>query len=275
MKQRADLFLAGQGYFESREQAQRSIMAGEVFLDGKLVEKPGQMINVGRIADPLSVKVQINRNEQQYVSRGGKKLEKAINQFHLDVSGKVCLDAGASTGGFTDCLLQNGAAHVYAVDVGYGQLAWKIRQDSRVTVFERENIRHFEAARLPDRPTLITADLSFISLELVLTKFREIIGANPDGDLITLIKPQFEAGKDKVGKKGVVRDRETHLEILERLMRNAPALGWVLVGLAHSPLLGPEGNIEYLGRWRIMPEAEGTALNAATVVDAAWNELKI
>jgi 23S rRNA (cytidine1920-2'-O)/16S rRNA (cytidine1409-2'-O)-methyltransferase len=263
MKQRIDIWLLQNGYFESREQAQRSIMAGEVFINGKRIEKASQII-----AEPMNV---ILSNNQAYVSRGGYKLEKAIRCFAIKVSGRICLDAGASTGGFTDYLLQSGAAHVYAVDVGYGQLAWKLRQDNRVTVFERENIRYFAKERIGMLPSLIVADLSFISLELVLPKFRELLIA--DGDLTTLIKPQFEAGKGKVGKKGVVRDKTIHLEVLERLSNNGRNMGWSLVNLTFSPILGPEGNLEYLGHWRLSggPQFQ----NIGELVDRAWQELKM
>ena len=266
MKQRIDSWLVEQGYFESREKAQRAIMAGEVSVDGKRVEKPGQPV----AGAPT---VAIVASGPQYVSRGAHKLAKALTAFQIGVAGRICLDAGASTGGFTDLLLQSGAARVYAVDVGYGQLAWKLRQDSRVMVFERENIRYFNPERLPDAPDLITADLSFISLGLVLPKFKELI--RPAGDLITLIKPQFEAGKEKVGKKGVVRDSGVHREVLERMLRLGPSLGWTLTGLTFSPIRGPEGNIEYLGHWRLSADcAAAPDLEPARVVDEAWNMLR-
>lgn len=274
MKQRIDLWLVDQGYFQSREQAQRAIMAGEVAFNGKRIEKAGQMVEVGGPGE-----ITVAGPESSYVSRGGYKLEKALAVFKVMVAGKVCLDAGASTGGFTDCLLQAGAAHVYAVDVGYGQLAWKLRQDSRVTVFERENIRYFEAERLAQKPQLITADLSFISLKLIFPKFSEFIADH--GNLITLIKPQFEAGKGKVGKKGVVRDRAVHEEVLNQLTGEATEAGWYLQCLTFSPILGPEGNIEYLGHWipvdrdnPVRPSSPDTILLITRAVDAAWAELK-
>jgi hemolysin TlyA family protein len=263
MKERIDIWLLENGYFQSREQAQRAIMAGEVCVNGKKVEKASQII-----ANPTEVTIS---GGQAYVSRGGYKLEKAIRCFAVEVAGRTCLDAGASTGGFTDFLLQSGAGHVYAVDVGYGQLAWKLRQDERVTVFERENIRYFDKERLPETPNLITADLSFISLELVLPKFRELMAA--EGDLVTLIKPQFEAGKSKVGKKGVVRDKSVHREVLERLSANGPNRGWTLTNLTFSPILGPEGNLEYLGHWR--SDGEIQFQNIGDLVDLAWQELKL
>jgi 23S rRNA (cytidine1920-2'-O)/16S rRNA (cytidine1409-2'-O)-methyltransferase len=267
MKQRIDTWLVEQGYFESREKAQRAIMAGEVSIGGKRIEKPGQTV------DPGSQPVTVTTGGPQYVSRGAHKLAKALTGFGIAVAGRICLDAGASTGGFTDLLLQSGAAGVYAVDVGYGQLAWKLRQDPRVTVFERENIRYFDSSRLPEPPDLITADLSFISLELVLPKFRDLI--RPGGELITLIKPQFEAGKEKVGKKGVVRDSGVHCEVLQRLIRNGPGLGWKLMGLTFSPIRGPEGNIEYLGHWRLAAEDPAAPdLEPDRVVAEAWRALQ-
>jgi 23S rRNA (cytidine1920-2'-O)/16S rRNA (cytidine1409-2'-O)-methyltransferase len=261
MKQRIDQYLVEQGHFTSREQAQRSIMAGEVFVGGKRMEKPSQPV-------PENAVLEIN-SAPGYVSRGAYKLEKAIAVFQIPITGRICLDAGASTGGFTDFLLQNGAAKVYTVDVGYGQLAWKLRQDPRVIVFERENIRYFDPEKLDDKPALITADLSFISLLLVLAKLRELTA--PGGELVTLIKPQFEAGRGKVGKKGVVRDRLVHLEVLENLTAKGPACGWHLVQLTFSPIKGPEGNIEYLGHWRSNPA--GASFNIGDLVNDAWQEL--
>lgn len=261
MKKRIDLRLVEEGKFTSREQAQRAIMAGMVWVNGKRIEKASQPVEE---EDQISV---VGAGEK-YVSRGGYKLEKAIVEFGLKVSGKVCLDAGASTGGFTDCLLQAGAAHVDAIDVGYGQLAWKLRQDPRVTVWERQNIRHFAKDLLKTTPSLITADLSFISLELVLAKFKELIAVG--GDLVTLIKPQFEAGRENVGKKGVVRDQGVHREVLKRLAENAPQKGWHLVNLTFSPIRGPEGNIEFLGHWR---ENAGPIPDIDLVVNRAWHDL--
>lgn len=261
MKKRIDLRLVEEGLFTSREQAQRNIMAGAVWVNGKRVEKASQLVDEQA---PITL---TNENER-YVSRGGYKLEKAIAEFDLSVKDRFCLDAGASTGGFTDCLLQAGAAHVDAIDVGYGQLAWKLRQDPRVTVWERRNIRYFPKDLLERPPGLITADLSFISLELILDKFKELIV--PDGELVTLIKPQFEAGREKVGKKGVVRDQSVHLEVLGRLAEKAPSKGWHLVNLTYSPIRGPEGNIEYLGYWR---ENRVQIPNIDEVVKAAWNDL--
>jgi 23S rRNA (cytidine1920-2'-O)/16S rRNA (cytidine1409-2'-O)-methyltransferase len=261
VKQRIDQYLVEQGYFQSREQAQRAIMAGEVFANGKRMEKPSQPVPENAVFEIKSA--------PGYASRGAYKLEKAVTAFQIPITGRTCLDAGASTGGFTDFLLQNGAAKVYAVDVGYGQLAWKLRQDPRVMVFERENIRYFDAAKLEEKPSLITADLSFISLGLVLAKFCELIASA--GELVTLIKPQFEAGRRKVGKKGVVRDRQVHIEVLENLAARGPACGWYLTGLTFSPIKGPERNIEYLGYWRLEPE--GDSFSIGDLVDKAWQNL--
>ncbi len=261
MKKRIDLRLVEEGKCASREQAQRAVMAGSVWVNGKRIEKVSQQVET---EDQITL---VNTAEK-YVSRGGYKLEKALAEFDIDVTERFCLDAGASTGGFTDCLLQAGAAHVDAVDVGYGQLAWKLRQDPRVTVWERQNIRYFAEDLLAKSPSLISADLSFISLELVLAKFKELI--EPDGDLVTLVKPQFEAGREKVGKKGVVRDQGVHVEVLKRLAENAPQKGWHLINLTFSPIRGPEGNIEYLGHWRksgdMIPDIE-------TIVNSAWQNL--
>ncbi len=261
MKKRIDLRLVEEGKYASREQAQRAVMAGTVWVNGKRIEKVSQLVDE---QEPIT----LTGTTEKYVSRGGYKLEKAIAEFRLNIEGRFCLDAGASTGGFTDCLLQAGAAHIVAVDVGYGQLAWKLRQDPRVTVWERQNIRYFFKDSLKKEPSLITADLSFISLELVLAKFGELTG--PEGELVTLIKPQFEAGREKVGKKGVIRDPAVHLEVLHRLLENAPQKGWHLVNLTYSPIRGPEGNIEYLGHWR----TEGQLIPVIEeVVNNAWRDL--
>jgi len=265
LKKRVDLWLVERNYFDSREQAQRAIMSGQVLIDGKRIEKPSQICD-----EPAEVK--INGIGPRFVSRGAHKLAKAVAVFGVEIAARVCLDAGASTGGFTDFLLQAGAGQVYAVDVGYGQLAWKLRQDPRVVVLERQNIRYLSLELLPEKPGLITADLSFISLKLVFAKFKELV--SDPGELITLIKPQFEAGRDKVGKKGVVRDQNVHLEVLRILAEKAPESGWFLTNLTFSPLLGPEGNIEYLGYWRQQP-LTGVDIQtlSAQVVEEAWVNL--
>ena len=237
MKKRIDVLLVDMGFFPSREQARRTIMAGNVFVDNQRVDKPGTMIKDG--SDIL-----VKGKPLAYVSRGGLKLEKAMKNFDLSLEGKVCMDIGASTGGFTDCMLQNGAVKVYSVDVGYGQLAWKLRQDERVVCMERQNIRFLEVGALDERPDFASIDVSFISLKLVLPKAWELL--NDGGRLVALIKPQFEAGREKVGKKGVVRERSTHIEVIEMVSRLAIKEGFKILDLDFSPIKGPEGNIEYL-----------------------------
>ncbi|MGE5530068.1 MAG: TlyA family RNA methyltransferase [Patescibacteria group bacterium] len=239
MRKRLDVLLVERGLFESRERAQRAILAGLVHHDGRQVDKPGQLVDgEGR----LEV-----RGGQPYVSRGGEKLAFALSAFELRVDGKTCLDIGASTGGFTDCLLQHGAARVFAVDVGRGQLAWRLRQDPRVVVLEGVNARHLRPGDLPARPDLLTVDVSFISLGLILPPALRIL--DREGDAIALIKPQFEAGREKVGKHGVVRRPEVHREVIAKVLESARGLGMRLCGLTHSPLLGPRGNIEFLAWW--------------------------
>ena len=237
-KERVDVLLVERGLFETREQAKRSIMAGIVYTSENRLDKPGEKI----LADaPLVVK----GNPLKYVSRGGLKLEKALKVFNVDVSNKIILDIGSSTGGFTDCALQEGAAHCYALDVGYNQLAWKIRQDPRVTVMERTNFRHATPELFTvGQPQFATIDVSFISLRLILPALKKII--SDGGDVIALVKPQFEAGKGKVGKKGVVKEFSTHLEVLKRIAEAAFLEGYSLRGASFSPVTGGEGNIEFL-----------------------------
>jgi len=241
---RLDLLLVEQGHFESRAQAQAVIMSGVVFLDGKRLDKPGTLV-------PETAAPEVRGEPMPYVSRGGRKLEKALASFGIDPSGKVCIDCGASTGGFTDCLLQHGARSVYAVDVGYGQLDWRLRQDERVIVLERTNVRHLTPDALlvggavRSVPELAVIDLSFISLRLVLPAVYGVL--TEDGEAVCLIKPQFEAGKEQVGKKGVVRDPAVHREVLEQFLQDAEAAGFGVEALDFSPIKGPEGNREYLG----------------------------
>lgn len=237
MKKRIDVLLVDMGFFPSREQARRTIMTGNVFVDNQRVDKPGTMVKDD--ADIL-----VKGKPLAYVSRGGLKLEKAMKNFDLSLEGKVCMDIGASTGGFTDCMLQNGAIKVYSVDVGYGQLAWKLRQDERVVCMERQNIRFLELDALDERPDFVSIDVSFISLKLVLPKAWELL--NDGGRVVALIKPQFEAGREKVGKKGVVREKSTHIEVIEMVSRLAIKEGFKILDLDFSPIKGPEGNIEYL-----------------------------
>ena len=231
------MLLFERGHTDSREKAKAVIMSGNVYVDGLKSYKPGAMVST-----ESSVEV---RGGRGYVSRGGLKLEKALACFEVHSEGTVCIDCGASTGGFTDCLLKHGAQLVYAVDVGYGQLAWSIRSDPRVVTMERTNIRYMQPGILRPQPELAVVDLSFISLALVLPVIRNLLTETCDA--VCLIKPQFEAGRDKVGKKGVVRDAETHIEVLDAFIANAQHSGFYVRGLTYSPVKGPEGNIEYLG----------------------------
>ncbi len=260
---RLDSLLLSAGYYRSREEARRGILAGEVLIEGQ-----GRRVTPGmRVSDPD--KIRVNRKATTYVSRGGEKLAAALDAWHLDVSGTHALDIGASTGGFTDCLLQRGAEHVVALDVGYGQLDWKLRQDPRVTVLERTNVRHLDPEALPYAPDLAVVDVSFISLKLVLPPIAATL--SPRGIIIILVKPQFEAGKGRVGKGGVVRDRQVHLEVLRDLV------GWLreariaVKGIMRSPLKGPAGNIEFL---MLLECGEGWPEDAELerIVEEAWSE---
>lgn len=236
-KVRLDIFLVEQGVFASREKARTAIMAGRVLVDQTPVTKPGTLVTP-------SVALHIRGEDFPYVSRGGLKLAHALKEFGIDLSGRTVLDVGASTGGFTDCALQHGAVKVYAVDVGYGQLAWSLRQDSRVVPLERTNIRYLTLEQLGEAVEVAVIDVSFISLELVLPAVEKLL--RPGGEVVALIKPQFEAGRDKVGKRGVVRDPQVHVEVIEKVIGKAGALGFTVCGLTFSPIRGPEGNIEYL-----------------------------
>ncbi|MCL2151683.1 MAG: TlyA family RNA methyltransferase [Oscillospiraceae bacterium] len=260
-KSRLDVLLFERGLVESRERAKAMIMRGCVFVDGNKAEKPGM-----QVADAVFAEVRCGHG---YVSRGGRKLEKALEFFGVSPKDKVCVDCGASTGGFTDCLLQKGARMVYAVDVGYGQLAWSIRNDARVVTMERTNIRYLTNDMLSEKPELATIDVSFISLALVLSTVRELL--TDDGEVVCLIKPQFEAGRGKVGKNGVVRDPITHCEVLEAFIRYAGELGFHIKGITHSPVRGPKGNVEYLG-W-LCRQGEDTAINVDEVVSESHKSL--
>ena len=237
-KVRLDVLITEKGFCESRERAKTTIMAGLVYVNGNKVDKPGTSVNED--AD-----IEVRGNTLEYVSRGGLKLEKALKYFEVSPDGKICIDCGASTGGFTDCLLKGGAVKVYSIDVGYGQLAWSIRSDPRVVVMERTNIRNVTTEQIPDSPELGVIDVSFISLRIVLPVIRELLSDN--AQILCRIKPQFEAGKEKVGKKGVVRELSTHIEVLENFVKNANDAGFGVRGITFSPIKGPEGNIEYLG----------------------------
>lgn len=248
-KERVDILLVERGLFETREQAKRSIMAGIIYSAETRMDKPGEKIASDA---PLTVK----GPTLKYVSRGGLKLEKALETFEVDVEGKILLDIGSSTGGFTDCALQNGALHCYALDVGYNQLAWKIRQDPRVTVMERTNFRHATPELFTEgTPEFATIDVSFISLRLILPALKVIL--QEGGDVIALVKPQFEAGKGKVGKKGVVKDRSVHFDVLTRISSAAVTEGFSLKGISYSPVTGGEGNIEFL--FHLKSETEPTS----------------
>ncbi len=256
-KQRLDILLTERGLCDSRSRAQALIMSGEVFVNGQKCDKAGTLIE-----EDAALEL---RGGSRYVSRGGLKLEKALRDFEIDPTGFVCSDSGASTGGFTDCLLQNGAAKVFAIDVGYGQLAWSIRMDPRVVCMERTNIRYVTPEQLGEPLDLSVIDVSFISLRIVLPAVRALL--KPTGQVICLIKPQFEAGKEKVGKKGVVRDPKVHEEVLNGFLSLAAELGLTVRNLTYSPVKGPEGNIEFLGHLAVQPEhavsPDVTALVAA------------
>jgi 23S rRNA (cytidine1920-2'-O)/16S rRNA (cytidine1409-2'-O)-methyltransferase len=236
-KVRLDQLVFDLGLTESRERAKTTIMSGLVYVNGQKSDKPGTP------TDP-EAKIEVRGEAIPFVSRGGFKLDKALKVFPVIVEGKTAVDCGASTGGFTDVLLQHGAAKVYSVDVGYGQLAWKLRTDPRVVNLERTNLRYVTAEQIPEKLDLAVMDVSFISIKLVLPAVKELL--KPEADIICLIKPQFEAGREEVGKKGVVRDEKVHLEVINGILGFAPAIGLTPVGLDFSPIKGPEGNIEYL-----------------------------
>lgn len=236
-KERLDQLVVTRGLAPSREKARALIMAGQVFVDGAKAEKSGLLVR-------NDAGIELKGRQLPYVSRGGLKLEKALDVFNLDVEGKVMLDVGASTGGFTDCALQRGARRVYAVDVGYGQLDWALRQDPRVVCIERKNARYLSGEDIPEPVDLVTIDVSFISLEKIIPVLIPLL--QDDGSLVALIKPQFEAGRDKVGKKGVVKDRRVHAEVILRMLSFCSLQGLEVLGLDFSPITGPEGNIEFL-----------------------------
>ncbi len=237
MKKRLDVLLVEQGLADSREKAKAIIMSGIVYVDNNKEDKAGTTFEE-------TSKIEVRGNTLKYVSRGGLKLEKAMNNFGVTLDGKVCMDVGASTGGFTDCMLQNGAVKVYSVDVGHGQLAWKLRNDDRVVCMEKTNIRYVTPDDIDDVIEFASIDVSFISLTKVLPAVRELL--TQDGEIVCLIKPQFEAGREKVGKKGVVRELSTHVEVVEMIVDYARANGFRTLHLSYSPIKGPEGNIEYL-----------------------------
>ncbi len=268
MKTRLDVLMVERGLAESREKAKAVIMSGNVFVDGEREDKAGASF-------PETAVIEVKGNPLKYVSRGGLKLEKAMKHFDVDLAGKVCMDVGSSTGGFTDCMLQNGAAKVYAVDVGTGQLAWKLRQDERVVVMEKTNIRYVTREQIPEPVEFASIDVAFISLTKVLKPVKELL--TPAGQVVALIKPQFEAGREQVGKKGVVRDKKVHLEVIERVLGHACGLGFEVLDLEFSPIRGPEGNIEYLAHLKKHEEEaawEQKAMDPASVVERAHEALQ-
>jgi 23S rRNA (cytidine1920-2'-O)/16S rRNA (cytidine1409-2'-O)-methyltransferase len=264
IKKRLDVLLTERLYTDSRAKAQAIIMAGQVYVDGQKADKPGTSYEE-------TVEIEVRGDTCPYVSRGGLKLQKALRDFGVDPTGFVCSDSGASTGGFTDCLLQQGASKVFAIDVGYGQLDWKIRSDPRVVVMERTNIRYVTPEQLGEPLDLSVIDVSFISLKIVLPTIKTLL--KPTGQVLCLIKPQFEAGREKVGKKGVVRDPETHKEVLDMFVSLANELDMRILGLTFSPVKGPEGNIEFLGHLTLA-DRPGITPDTAAVVAAAHETLK-
>ena len=238
MKERLDVLLVKQGFAQSREKAKAVIMSGTVYVNDQKEDKAGAMF------DETKVSIEVRGNTLKYVSRGGLKLEKAIEQFGVALDGKTCMDIGASTGGFTDCMLQNGAAKVYSIDVGHGQLDWKLRNDPHVVCMEKTNFRYMVPEDIEDRLDFASVDVSFISLDKILGPAHRLL--KPNAQMVCLIKPQFEAGREKVGKKGVVRDPKVHMEVIETVLAFTLASGFGLLHLDFSPIRGPEGNIEYL-----------------------------
>lgn len=236
-KERLDVLLVNRGLAASREKAKAIIMSGSVYVDGQKEDKAGQTF-------PEEANIEVRGSTLKYVSRGGLKLEKAMECFDVSLSGKICMDVGSSTGGFTDCMLQNGAVKVYAVDVGHGQLDWKLRNDQRVICMEKTNIRYVKPDDIEDRIQFSSIDVSFISLTKVLGPVKELL--TDDGEIVCLIKPQFEAGREKVGKHGVVRDASVHKEVIDMVMNYAVSINFEVLNLEFSPVKGPEGNIEYL-----------------------------
>ena len=262
-KVRLDQLVFDLGYTESRERAKTTIMSGLVFVNGQRADKPGTPV-------APDAKIEVRGEAIPFVSRGGFKLDKALQVFPIDPSGKSCIDCGASTGGFTDVLLQHGAAKVYAVDVGYGQLAWKLRNDPRVVNLERTNLRYVTAEQIPELLELAVMDVSFISIKLILPAVKALLV--PGADLVCLIKPQFEAGRDEVGKKGVVRDSGVHCQVIRGILDFAPQIGLSVMGLDFSPIKGPEGNIEYICHMK-NGCYEGASIDVEALVNASHEAL--
>lgn len=265
MKERLDVLLVEQGFAASREKAKAIIMSGSVFVNGQREDKAGTTF------DPAKSTIEVKGHTLKYVSRGGLKLEKAMQQFSISLENKVCMDIGASTGGFTDCMLQNGAVKVYSVDVGHGQLAWSLRNDERVVCMEKTNFRYLTREDIQDDLDFASVDVSFISLSKILLPARKLL--KDGGQMVCLIKPQFEAGKDKVGKKGVVREKSVHQEVIEKIFNLTEILGFQVLGLEYSPIKGPEGNIEYLIQIEKNPEAnEKTREYTESLVESILQE---
>ena len=265
-KIRLDTAVFEAGYAESREKAKALIMAGQVYVNNQKSDKPGTAIKPDDV-------LEMRGAAPKYVSRGGLKLEKAVENFGFSLEGKICADIGASTGGFTDCMLQNGAVKVYAIDVGYGQLAWKLRTDERVINLERTNFRYVTNEQIPDPLDFCSVDVSFISLSIIAPVMRTLM--KDGGEAVCLIKPQFEAGKEKVGKKGVVRDPDVHEEVVERIFNMMLELGFTVLHLDYSPIKGPEGNIEYLIHIRKTENAENLCeMTPEKIVELSHSALK-
>ena len=267
MKERLDVLLVKRNLASSREKAKAIITSGNVFVDGQREDKAGTSFSE-------EVQIEVRGHALPYVSRGGLKLEKAMKNFDVSMEGKVCTDVGSSTGGFTDCMLQNGAVKVFAIDVGHGQLDWKLRQDERVVCMEKTNIRYVQPEDLGEPIDFSSIDVSFISLTKVLLPIRNYLKEN--GEIVALIKPQFEAGREKVGKKGVVREKSTHIEVIEKVTNYAVSIGFEVAALEFSPIKGPEGNIEYLVHLKKRPEEEARIVESVDIrgtVDVAFDTL--
>ena len=268
MKERLDVLLVERRLADSREKAKAVIMSGIVYVNGQKEDKAGQTFDV-------TSNIELRGSTLKYVSRGGLKLEKAMNEFPVKLDGTICMDVGSSTGGFTDCMLMNGAVKVYSVDVGHGQLAWKLRQDERVVVMEKTNIRYVTPEDIDDVLDFASIDVSFISLTKVLLPVKNLLKSG--GEVVCLIKPQFEAGREKVGKKGVVRDKDVHEEVIEMVLNYAVSIGYDVLGLSFSPIKEPEGNIEYLAHLKKTDNETGIIadnININKVVEESHNELQ-
>ena len=264
MKERLDVLLVKRNLAESREKAKAVIMSGIVYVDGQKEDKAGSMFDE-------TANVEVRGTTLKYVSRGGLKLEKAMTHFGVTLEGKICMDVGASTGGFTDCMLQNGAVKVYSVDVGHGQLAWKLRNDERVVCMEKTNIRYVTPEEIPDKIQFVSIDVSFISLTKVLGPVKGLM--EPDGEVVCLIKPQFEAGKSDIGKNGIVKDRKVHLRVLNELMAFFSQNGLAVKGLDFSPISGGDGNIEYLA-YIARNDGETSVIDVKKVIDEAFSNIR-